>query len=68
MQTNKHQWEKLKLLGDNHLMDPIDEWRIGEMHYPATGQKYKYCANYATGQMSWLSEEDAAHLLQRRYQ
>ena len=67
MQTDERQWEKPKLLGDDDLTDPVDEWRIEETYDSATGQKYKYYANYATGQTSWLSEEDAARLLQRRY-
>eukprot|EP00584_Thalassiosira_punctigera_P027176 CAMPEP_0172580728 /NCGR_PEP_ID=MMETSP1067-20121228/139906_1 /TAXON_ID=265564 ORGANISM="Thalassiosira punctigera, Strain Tpunct2005C2" /NCGR_SAMPLE_ID=MMETSP1067 /ASSEMBLY_ACC=CAM_ASM_000444 /LENGTH=606 /DNA_ID=CAMNT_0013373475 /DNA_START=37 /DNA_END=1854 /DNA_ORIENTATION=- len=67
MLTDERQWEKPKLLGDDDLVDPVDEWRKEETLDPATGQKYQYYANYATGQSSWLSEEDAARLVQRRY-
>jgi len=65
--TNECQWEKPKLLGDDDLDDPVDEWRREETVDPATGKKHQYYANYATGQSSWLSEEDAARLVQRRY-
>ncbi|KAL7539963.1 hypothetical protein ACHAXR_009754 [Thalassiosira sp. AJA248-18] len=67
MLTDERQWEKPKLLGDDDLSKPVDEWRKEETHDPATGQKCLYYANYATGQSSWLSEEDAARMVQRRY-
>mmetsp|Transcript_33640 Transcript_33640/g.60566 ORF Transcript_33640/g.60566 Transcript_33640/m.60566 type:complete len:757 (-) Transcript_33640:458-2728(-) len=65
--TDERQWEKPNLLGDDDLGDPVDEWRKEETLDPATGQKHQYYANYATGQSSWLTEEDAARLVQRRY-
>ena len=67
MRTDQRQWEKPKLLGDDDLDDPVDEWRKEENIDPTTGQKHQYYANYATGQLSWFSEEDAARLVQRRY-
>jgi len=65
--TDARQWEKPKLLGEGDLGDPVDEWRREETLDPTTGQKHEYYANYATGQSSWLSEEGAARLVQRRY-
>lgn len=66
MRTDERQWKKPKLLGDDDLSDPIDEWRKEKSLNPTTGQNHYY-ANYATGQSSWFSEEDAARLVQRRY-
>ncbi len=66
MLTDQRQRSKPKLLGEDDLEKPVDEWRKEET-YDATGQKVHYYANYATGQSSWLSEEEAARLVQRRY-
>ena len=60
--TDKRQWEKPKLLGSDDLDNPIDEWREVK-----TGDGRTYYVNYGTGQSSWLSEVDAARLVQRRY-
>jgi len=65
--TDERQWEKPKLLGTHDLNDPVDEWRAEEMVDSTTGEKQQYYANYGTGQTSWLSEEDAARMVQRRY-
>jgi len=65
--TDERQWEKPKLLGNLDLNDPVDEWRVEEMVDSTTGEKQQYFANYGTGQTSWLSEEDAARMVQRRY-
>lgn len=65
--TDERQWEKPKLLGDADLSEPVDEWRKEVTFDPDTGKKREYYANYATGQSSWLTEEDAARLIQRRY-
>jgi len=67
IRTDERQWEKPKLLCNDDLAEPVDEWRKEETFDPATGTKCHYYANYATGQSSWLSEEDAARLVQRRY-
>jgi tetratricopeptide (TPR) repeat protein len=67
MLTDKRQREKPKLLGEDDLGDPVDEWRTEETYDPTTGQTILYYANYATGQSSWLSEEEAARLVQRRF-
>ncbi|KAL9182239.1 hypothetical protein ACHAXT_012891 [Thalassiosira profunda] len=65
--TDERQWVKPKLLGEEDLDEPVDEWRKEETVDPLTGKKCQYYANYATGQSSWLSEEDAARMVQRRY-
>jgi len=49
IRTDERQWEKPKLLGNNELCDPIDEWRREESVDPSTGQRQVYYANYATG-------------------
>ncbi|KAL7551886.1 hypothetical protein ACHAWF_015097 [Thalassiosira exigua] len=67
MLTDERQWDKPNLLGGVDLAEPVDEWRKEETVDPATGQKQQYYANYATGQSSWLTEEDAARMVQRRY-
>lgn len=60
--TDERQWEKPRLLGSDDLNNPIDEWREVK-----TGDGRTYYVNYGTGQSSWLSEADAARLVQRRY-
>jgi tetratricopeptide (TPR) repeat protein len=60
--TDERQWVKPKLLGDADLSSPVDEWRQVQAEDGS-----KYYVNYGTGQTSWLSEEDAARLVQRRY-
>lgn len=65
--TDQRQKDKPKLLGEDELEDPVDEWRKEEMYDATTGRAVHYYANYATGQSSWLSEEDAARLVQRKY-
>lgn len=60
--TDERQWAKPKLLRDDDVHDPVDEWRAEE-----TEDGQTYYVNYGTGQSSWLSEEDAARLVQRRY-
>ncbi len=67
MLTDQRQMDKPKLLGEDELENPVDEWRKEETYDPTTGQTIHYYANYATGQSSWLSEEEAARLVQRRY-
>lgn len=67
MLTDRRQQEKPKLLGANELENPVDEWRKEETYDATTGQTIQYYANYATGQSSWLSEEEAARVVQRRF-
>eukprot|EP00984_Skeletonema_dohrnii_P030542 scaffold22095_cov153-Skeletonema_dohrnii-CCMP3373.AAC.3 len=67
MLTDQRQKDKPKLLGEDELENPVDEWRKEETYDATTGQTIHYYANYATGQSSWLSEEEAARLVQRRY-
>ena len=49
IRTDERQWEKPKLLGNDELCDPVDEWRREESVDPSTGQRQVYYANYATG-------------------
>lgn len=49
IRTDERQWKKPKLLGNDDIDDPIDEWRIEETYDRSTGQKQLYYANYATG-------------------
>ncbi|KAL7464361.1 hypothetical protein ACHAXS_004691, partial [Conticribra weissflogii] len=65
--TDERQWEKPKLLGEDDLPDPVDEWRTEQVVDPTTGQIQVYHVNHGTGQSSWLTEEEAAVLVQRRY-
>ena len=67
MLTDHRQKDKPKLLGEDELENPQDEWRKEKAYDASTGQTVHYYANYATGQSSWLSEEEAARLVQRRY-
>ncbi|KAL3765611.1 hypothetical protein ACHAW5_008268 [Stephanodiscus triporus] len=67
IRTNERQWEKPKLLGKDDLSDPLDQWRRESTFDRTTGEEQHYYANYATGQSSWLSVEDAARMIQRRY-
>lgn len=60
--TDERQWEKPKLLGHDDLQNPVDEWREVK-----TEDGRIYYVNYGTGQSSWVSEENAARLVQRRY-
>ena len=62
VKTDERQWEKPRLLGEDDLTDPVDEWREVETEDGRT-----YYVNYGTGQSSWLSEEDAARLVQRKF-
>ena len=48
--TDERQWEKPKLLGNDDLSDPVDEWRKEVTVDPLTGETHQYYANYATGQ------------------
>eukprot|EP00804_Cyclotella_cryptica_P027721 CCRYP_020474-RA/>CCRYP_020474-RA protein AED:0.02 eAED:0.02 QI:1580/1/1/1/0.5/0.33/3/12/1458 len=60
--TDERQWDKPRLLGNDDLSNPVDEWRE-----EVTEEGYKYYVNYGTGQSSWLSQEDAARLVQRKF-
>ena len=46
--TDERQWEKPKLLSNDDLGDPVDEWRSEETFDLDTGKKCQYYANYAT--------------------
>lgn len=49
IRTDERQWKKPKLLGNDELCNPIDEWRREESVNPSTGQRQVYYANYSTG-------------------
>ena len=53
--TDERQWEKPKLLGNDDLSDPVDEWRKEVTVDPLTGETHQYYANYATGVSRELS-------------
>jgi len=60
VRTGAIQWTKLSILGSEDLKDPVDEWR------KITGEDGNvFYQNPCTGQTSWLSEEEAAKILQR---
>merc|ERR1719502_1986142 len=54
------QWEKPASMGSEDLAPPPDEWQ------QVTGEDGRtYWMNPATGQTSWMSEDEAARALQR---
>mmetsp|Transcript_21311 Transcript_21311/g.61139 ORF Transcript_21311/g.61139 Transcript_21311/m.61139 type:complete len:1040 (-) Transcript_21311:220-3339(-) len=64
--TGACQWTKPVLLGDDELDIPKDEWRQIECTPSRPGEPSAYYHNPGTGQLSWMSEEQAARMLQRR--
>jgi len=64
--TGACQWTKPVLLGDEELEIPRDEWRRIECTPSRPGGPTAYYHNPGTGQTSWMSEEQAARMLQRR--
>ena len=64
--TGACQWTKPVLLGDEDLEIPRDEWRRIECTPSRPGGPTAYYHNPGTGQTSWMSEEQAARMLQRR--
>ena len=65
--TGAWQWTKPLLLGDDDLDMPNDEWRRIETREADNNNACVYYHNPATGQTSWLCEENAAKLLQRSF-
>ena len=62
------QWSKPSILApDEDIKDPPDEWRTVTVTDPKPGSLSTYFFNPFTGQTSWLSEEDAAKKVQRRF-
>lgn len=59
---NKCQWEKPKLLEPDDLDDPVDRWDV-----LVDPNHAKYYFNAATGQMSWVTEGEAAQVIQKAY-
>lgn len=68
IKTGKTQWSKPAALSDEEDVDePADEWRESECLDPESNTIGKYYFNPLTGQTSWLSEEEAARMLQRKF-
>lgn len=62
------QWSKPSILSQGEdIKDPPDEWRTVISNGPEPGSSSTYFFNPFTGQTSWLSEEDAAKKVQRRF-
>jgi len=64
--TGISQWTKPVMLGSEDIKDPADEWRSLE-HIDQQNVKKTFFTNLYTGQSSWLSEEDAVRLLQKKF-
>ena len=65
--TGSQQWVKPYLLGDADLDLPKDKWRREKRKDEKNGIIRYFYKNLATGQKSWLSESDAAQIVQRRF-
>ena len=60
VRTGAIQWHKPYILGSEDLNDPVDEWR------KITGEDGNvFYQNPCTGQTSWMSEDEAAKIMQR---
>ena len=51
IRTDERQWRKPKVLGNDDIADPVDEWRMEETFDRSTGQIRQYYANFATGKL-----------------
>lgn len=68
IQTSQKQWTKPRLLSENDdIADPPDEWRTAEYFDRETNTSKKYYFNPLTGQSSWITEVEAARILQRKF-
>jgi len=67
LKTGTRQWSKPVSLGSEDIKDPPDEWRTKSCNDSNTGEAKKYYTNPFTGQTSWLSEEGAALIVQRKF-
>lgn len=68
LKSGVRQWTKPALLRDHEdIADPPDEWRVIDNHDPETGNLSRYYLNPLTGQTSWLSEYEAARIVQRKF-
>lgn len=66
--TGEKHWTKPKVLSCNDdIKDPPDEWRKESYIDPITHESHTFYFNPATGQTSWLSEEEAARLVQQKF-
>lgn len=68
IKSGTRQWTKPALLHvDEDIIDPPDEWREKVYHDPETDILTTYYSNPFTGQTSWLSESDAARIVQLKF-
>lgn len=68
IKTGLRQWTKPKLLCDEEdIIDPPDEWREIVHRDPETDALSLYYYNPLTGQTSWLSEYEAARIVQCKF-
>ena len=68
VKTGMRQWTKPKLLcNDEDIIDPPDEWREIVHRDPETDALSLYYYNPLTGQTSWLSEYEAARIVQSKF-
>ncbi len=66
--TGTKQWSKPNILAHKEdVADPPDEWRVAEYFDSETNLVHKFYFNPLTGQSSWLSEESAARIVQRKF-
>lgn len=66
--TGIQQWTKPALLRDDEdIKDPPDEWREMEYTDPETSSSRTYYMNPFTGQSSWLTQNEAAQIVQRKF-
>ena len=67
-QNGRRQWHKPVLLyKEDDIDDPVDEWKPTEYIDKETAEKHVFYTNNFTGQRSWLTEDEAARLVQRKY-
>ena len=68
VRTGEKQWKKPSVLAkEDNVDDPPNKWRNEEYLDPETNQTQTYYYNPFTGQTRWLSEEDAARIVQRKF-
>lgn len=68
IRTGNKQWFKPAVLtAEEDVADPPDEWREAEYFDPESNTVQPYYFNPQTGQSSWLSEEAAAQIVQRKF-
>jgi tetratricopeptide (TPR) repeat protein len=67
IRTGSVKWRKpFPLKNDDDIKDPTDEWRVTETSGDS-GTRRRYYYNPSTGQSSWLSENEAATIVQKKF-